>query len=131
MKLLTYKSGKADALGVLAANEKEIYPLAALGYDFKEMLINCARGAIVDEQALAEALQNGTIAGAGLDVLSEEPINIHHPLFACDNAIITPHAAAFTEEAAFNLAQQSVMNILQFFDGKIPDTAINRKALNI
>ena len=95
------------------------------------MLINCARGAIVDEQALAEALQNGTIAGAGLDVLSEEPINIHHPLFACDNAIITPHAADFTEEAAFNLAQQSVMNILQFFDGKIPDTAINRKALNV
>ena len=95
------------------------------------ILINCARGAIVDELALAEALKSKAIAGTALDVLSEEPINIHNPLFSCDNAIITPHAAAFTEEAAFNLAQQSVMNILEFFDGKIPTTAINRKALGL
>ena len=95
------------------------------------ILINCARGAIVDEMALAEALKNRTLAGAGIDVLSEEPINIHHPLFDCDTAIITPHAAAFTEESAFNLAQQSVMNILEFFDGKIPATAINRKELGL
>ena len=95
------------------------------------ILINCARGAIVDEAALAKALKDGTIAGAGLDVLTDEPIDIHNPLFDCENAIITPHAAAFTEEAAYNLAWQSVENILEFFDGKIPATAINRNAINL
>ena len=63
------------------------------------LLINCARGPLVNENALAEALRSGTIAGAGLDVLRQEPPSEDHPLIGCPNCIITPHVAWASVEA--------------------------------
>lgn len=67
-------------------------------------LINCARGGIVDELALAEALAQGKLGGAALDVFAQEPVSPDHPLLKLDNFICTPHLGASTEEAQKNVA---------------------------
>jgi D-3-phosphoglycerate dehydrogenase / 2-oxoglutarate reductase len=73
-------------------------------------IINCARGGLVDEDALYEAIKNGTIAGAALDVFSQEPPPADHPLLNLDQVIVTPHLGASTTEAqegvAFTVAEQ-------------------------
>lgn len=66
-------------------------------------LINTSRGAVVDEAALAKALNQGELAGAGVDVFSTEPVAMDNPLFQVKNAILTPHAAALTKEALRNM----------------------------
>ena len=62
------------------------------------VLINTARGGLIDEEALFDALQTGHVAAAGLDVLSTEPAGAGHPLFALDNVVVTPHVAWLTPE---------------------------------
>jgi D-3-phosphoglycerate dehydrogenase len=71
------------------------------------VIINTARGPIIDEKALIEALENGIIAGAALDVAEEEPISIDSPLLHMDNVIITPHSAWYSEEAMVELRQKA------------------------
>jgi len=80
------------------------------------ILINCARGGVVDERALAEALREGRIAGAGVDVLSAEPPRDDNPLLAVDvpNLILTPHVAWAGREAQQALADQLMDNIEAF-----------------
>lgn len=92
-------------------------------------LINCARGSVVDEQALYEALTAGPLAGAALDVMADEPFRIDNPLLSLDNVIVTPHVAGVTREAA-NLAHKLVVtSTLQLLDGiRIPNVA-NPQAL--
>ena len=68
------------------------------------MIINCARGGIVDEQALADALNSGLIAGAGVDVFGEEPPAADNPLLGAKNILVSPHSAAQTKEAVVNMA---------------------------
>jgi len=68
-------------------------------------IINCARGGLVDEAALAEALKNGHVAGAAFDVFAEEPAT-ENPLFGLDNVVVTPHLGASTSEAQENVALQ-------------------------
>jgi D-3-phosphoglycerate dehydrogenase len=83
------------------------------------VLVNTARGPIVDEGALLEALRNGEIAGAAIDVMENEPPLKDHPLFALDNVIITPHAAWYSEEAFRELkrkAAEEAANVI--LDGK-------------
>jgi glycerate dehydrogenase len=84
------------------------------------VLINCARGGVVDERALARALREGRIAGAGVDVLSAEPPREENPLLAPDvpNLIVTPHVAWAGREAQQVLADQLVDNIEAFVSGK-------------
>jgi glycerate dehydrogenase len=80
-------------------------------------LINTSRGRLVDERALAEALQRGVIAGAGLDVLSEEPPPADNPLLTAPNCYITPHLAWATFAARQRLIGEVVENLRSFLAG--------------
>lgn len=90
------------------------------------ILINVARGSVVDEKALAEALQNGTIAGAGLDVFENEPLQPHNPLMLLENVVATPHCAGNTADARLRTQTDCVANILDYYSGKAPRFALNK-----
>lgn len=81
-------------------------------------LINAARAELVDEAALVEALQNGPLAGAAIDVFSPEPPPPDHPLRRLPNVVLTPHGAGVTVEAQERIAQGAVQNLLRFLDGR-------------
>ena len=87
-------------------------------------LINAARGALVDEIALAEALNSGLVAGAAVDVVSSEPIRDDNPLLAAKNCIITPHMAWSTQAARQRLMQTTADNLKAFLDGS-PQNVVN------
>lgn len=87
-------------------------------------LINTSRGPLVDEQALADALNNEKIAGAGLDVLSIEPVTEDNPLITAKNCYITPHIAWATQAARKRLLQVAVENVAAFIAGK-PQNVVN------
>jgi phosphoglycerate dehydrogenase-like enzyme len=91
-------------------------------------LINTARGAIVDEQALVKMLRQKAIAGAGLDVFVEEPLPPGHPLLALDNVVLTPHLGWPTDSGFAGFAENAVENILDYGAGKLT-RAINPEAL--
>jgi glycerate dehydrogenase len=80
-------------------------------------LINTGRGPLIDEPALANALNNGTIAGAGLDVLSTEPPSADNPLLSAKNCVITPHIAWATVASRRRLVQIAADNLRGFLDG--------------
>jgi D-3-phosphoglycerate dehydrogenase len=88
-------------------------------------LINAARGPIVDEIALHQALVEGWIAGAALDVLSQEPPDPAHPLLALDNVIATPHAAFYSEAAIDELARKAAEHVAQVLRGELPTNIVN------
>jgi D-3-phosphoglycerate dehydrogenase len=93
-------------------------------------VINAARGGIVDETALHDALTAGAIAGAALDVFEEEPPPENHPLFALDNVILSPHSAGLTKEAAIRMAISTAKNVLAGIDGTLdPSMVVNREVL--
>ncbi len=81
-------------------------------------LINTARGGVVDEEALIEALRNGVIAGAGLDVLAKEPPKPDNPLLFMENVVVTPHSASHVPQLSEAIYRRSVQNLLDFLDGK-------------
>lgn len=88
-------------------------------------LINCARGGVVDEKALYNALKENKIAGAALDVYEEEPAK-NNPLFELDNAIFTPHIGASTKEGQIRAGTICAEQILKVLEGKEPDFWVNR-----
>jgi D-3-phosphoglycerate dehydrogenase len=93
------------------------------------VIINTARGGIVDEAALADALRAGHLGGAGLDVFEAEPPGPDHPLTGFDEVILTPHIAGLTCEAAERMAVASVQNVLDHFAGHLdPALIVNRNA---
>ncbi|MBM0064598.1 phosphoglycerate dehydrogenase [Alkalicoccobacillus gibsonii] len=92
-------------------------------------LINCARGGIIDEQALKHYLANGHVAGAALDVFVEEPAT-DRELLDFDNVIATPHIAASTKEAQLNVASQVSEEVLHFLQGSPATNSINLPTLS-
>lgn len=82
------------------------------------IVVNCSRGGIIDEKDLYEALKNGVIAGAGLDVYNSEPINMDNPLLTLENCVMSPHSAAQTQEAVIKMAKSCVNGCLAVLDGK-------------
>jgi D-3-phosphoglycerate dehydrogenase / 2-oxoglutarate reductase len=93
-------------------------------------LINTARGGIVEEQALYDALVSGKLAGAGLDVFEQEPPPLGHSLFELPNVIVAPHVAGVTREAVDRMSVQTARNILSALDGEpLRQNVINQDVL--
>jgi len=90
------------------------------------ILINTARGGVVDQDALVAALEGGQIAGAALDVTDPEPLPLSHPLYRFPNVIITPHIASASMATRSKMASMAVANILAVLDGQEPLNAVNR-----
>ena len=87
-------------------------------------IINCARGGILNEDDLYEALLNEKIAGAGLDVFDVEPTPSSNPLFKLKNVILSPHIAGVTVESTVRMATETVQNVLDVFDNKVNKSVV-------
>lgn len=101
--------------------------LAALGE--RGILINTSRGAIVDEEALVEALEAGTVSGAGLDTFETEPPGENHPLYDRAEVLLTPHVGGVTDEALARMSQRAAANVRAVYEGKLPASTVNRAEL--
>jgi phosphoglycerate dehydrogenase-like enzyme len=94
------------------------------------VLINTARGPIVDEAALIDALQNGRIAGAALDVFEKEPLSASSPLVAMENVILTSHSVAWTEELFRDMGRIDCQGALAIYRGEAPEHVVNPQVLS-
>ncbi len=101
-------------------NAKLLHQMKSTGY-----LINTCRGTVVDEEALRQALTEGWIAGAGLDVMKQEPPALDHPLLKLENVIITPHAAFYSETSTEELQRQAAGHVAAVARGQLPTNIVN------
>lgn len=92
-------------------------------------LINCARGAVVDLDALADALRYGRLAGAGLDVFDPERLPSNHPLLGMRNTVLTPHVAFYSEESLAEVQTKATQNVIDVLSGRPPTNVVNAKGL--
>ena len=114
----------AETKGIIGAQQFAAMKKTAI-------VISTARGGLVDEAALAEALKSGQIRAAGLDVFVEEPPAPNDPLLKLDNLLLSPHIAGLTEECAMRMAEVSARNALAGLDGKVdPELVVNKHVLN-
>ncbi|MCS7232853.1 MAG: D-glycerate dehydrogenase [Synergistetes bacterium] len=93
------------------------------------ILVNVARGPVVDTPALVRALREGWIAGAGLDVFEEEPLPANHELTSLKNVVMVPHIGSATYDTRRAMAQLVVDNLIAFAKGEIPPTLVNKEVL--
>ena len=93
------------------------------------LLINTARGPIVDQAALTRALQEGWIAGAALDVFESEPLPPDDPLTHLDNVILSPHAIAWTDELVRDNGVEACRNVLTVLQGDVPRDTVNKEVI--
>jgi len=89
-------------------------------------LINTSRGPVIDEKAMITALQNNSIAGAGLDVFETEPLSADNPLVSMDNVILSPHALCFTDQCMKGLGDADVQACLDIMQGHLPKAIVNK-----
>lgn len=89
------------------------------------VLVNTARGGIVDTDAVTGALRERRIAGAGLDVLEHEPLPVDHPLAALDNVLLSPHAAFYSEGSIAELKRKTAQAVLDVLEGRRPASVVN------
>jgi glyoxylate reductase len=95
------------------------------------ILINNARGPVVDEKALFRALKEGWIAGAGLDVFEQEPTPSDNPLLTLDNVVVAPHISSASFETRSRMAEMVAENLIAFFDGKVPPNLVNQDVVKV
>ncbi len=95
----------------------------------KPILINTSRGPIVDERALIQALEQGLISGAGLDVLEKEPPDDQNLLLKMENVILSPHVGFYSEESISELKRRTAKNVADVLRGKRPGSLVNREVL--
>ena len=113
-----------DTTGMVGAAE-----LAAM--KATAFVVNTARGGIIDEAALYEALRDNAIGGAGIDAFDQEPAAPDNPLFTLDNAIFTPHVAGLTTEAVYRMNVRAARNVVDACDGVLdPEYVVNREVLD-
>ena len=93
-------------------------------------LVNVARGPVVDEPALIEALQAGRIAGAALDVFEQEPVDPANPLLAMEQVIVTPHSLCWTDECFHNMATTGLASVVDIQQGRRPPFIVNPEVLD-
>jgi D-3-phosphoglycerate dehydrogenase / 2-oxoglutarate reductase len=95
------------------------------------ILINTSRGGVIDEAALADAIDSNQIAGAALDVFEQEPVNMDNPLFKCDpfRVILTPHSIGHNVESGPAGAELAFQNVARVFEGKLPANVENREVI--
>lgn len=94
-------------------------------------LINNARGPVVDEKALHEALKEGRIAGVGLDVFEQEPTSVDNPLLKLDNVVVAPHISSASYETRSEMSKMVADNLVSFFDGKKPPNLVNADVMKV
>ena len=94
-------------------------------------LINAARGAVINIDALVTALREGWIAGAALDVFVPERLPADHPLMALPNLIATPHVAFYSEESVLDLQVKAARNVRDILAGKRPEAVVNAEVLEL
>jgi len=104
--------------------EKEFQKMAK-----KPLFINTSRGPIIDEIALIQALEEGIISGAGLDVLEKEPPDLQNPLLKMENVILSPHISFYSVESISELKRRTAENVSAVLLGKLPKSVVNREVL--
>ncbi len=114
----------AETIGLIDGRRLKLMKPSAL-------LVNTARGGIVEEGALAKALKENRLAGAGIDVFATEPVGSDNPLLGLSTVILSPHMAGVTVEATARSARAAVGNILSVFDGRpIRENVVNKEVLD-
>src|SRR5437868_106581 len=115
----------------LTDETRDLIDTRALGLMRKgARVINCARGGIINEEALAEALRSGHLAGAALDVFTTEPPPADHPLLQLPNVVVTPHLGASTLEAQDAVAQEAAQLLIGFLQRGVVQFAVNMPAVD-
>jgi D-3-phosphoglycerate dehydrogenase len=95
------------------------------------VIVNTSRGGVIDENALADALNAGRLGGAGLDVFDEEPPKADNPMLSCERAILTPHAAALTQECVVRMAELGSQRVIDLMHGYLPENVANPAVLKL
>ncbi|MEB3816992.1 MAG: D-glycerate dehydrogenase [Desulfurococcales archaeon] len=95
------------------------------------ILVNTARGRIVDLDALVEALKEGHLAAAALDVFPQEPLPPDHPITKLDNVVLTPHIGSATWETRTKMADLVADNLIAFYKGEVPPTLVNKEVVKV
>jgi D-3-phosphoglycerate dehydrogenase len=112
-----------ETRGLIGAAQLALLPRGA-------RVINCARGGIIDEQALADAVKSGHLAGAGVDVFTEEPPPPGHPLLGVPGIVVTPHLGASTVEAQASVAREAAHLLIDFLQRGVIGFAVNMPAID-
>jgi D-3-phosphoglycerate dehydrogenase len=95
------------------------------------IVVNTARGGVVDVPALVDALAAGRLGGAGIDTHEDEPLPVDHPLTRFDNVVLTPHLAWYTEESYGELKRRTIENVVEVLAGRTPRDIVNPQALGV
>ena len=93
------------------------------------VLVNTARGAVIDEAALADALRTGRLRGAGLDVFATEPLAADHPLLGIPTVTVSGHVGFYSEESVEQMQRDAAEQVVRALEGSVPEVLVNRKVL--